>query len=340
MNHLARSRGSRRLSALAAVGAASALLIAGCSSDSGGKDAEEQAQDAVVGNAGTEELKIAMITHAAPGDTFWDIVQKGAEMAAKKDNVNLVYSSDPDVAKQANLIENAINQDVDGIAVSLANPDGLRGAISDARDAGIPVVTFNSGLSAWQDVGALAHFGQDETVAGHAFGERLNEEGAEHAVCVIQEQGNIALEQRCAGVKDTFEGETETLYVEGTDMPSVKSSIEAKLRQDDSIDYVVTLGAPFAMTAVSAVGDAGSEAQVATFDLNPELARAIQAGDVQFAVDQQPYLQGYMSVDTLWLYNTNGNFPGGGAEPVLTGPAFVDETNIEDVAAFAANGTR
>ncbi|MGP3971469.1 sugar ABC transporter substrate-binding protein [Streptomyces sp. 6N223] len=340
MNGIARFRSSRRLSALAALGAAGALLVAGCSSDSGGAEAEEQAQDAVVGNAGTEELKIAMITHAAPGDTFWDIVQKGAEMAAKKDNVNLVYSSDPDVAEQANLIQNAINQEVDGIAVSLANPEGLRGAIADAQDAGIPVVSFNSGLSAWKDVGALAHFGQDEEVAGQAFGERLNEEGAQHAVCVIMEQGNIALEQRCAGVKDTFEGETETLYVEGTDMPAVKSSIEAKLRQDDSIDYVVTLGAPFAMTAVSAVSDAGSDAQVATFDLNNELAQAIEAGDVRFAVDQQPYLQGYMSVDTLWLYATNGNFPGGSEEPVLTGPAFVDETNIEQVAAFAANGTR
>jgi simple sugar transport system substrate-binding protein len=337
MNRIPRPRRSRGLTALAAAGA---LLIAGCSSDSGGAEAQEESGNAAIGSSGTERLDIAMVTHAAPGDTFWDTVREGAEMAARKSNVRLIYSSSPAVAEQANYIQNAIDQDVDGIAVSLASPEGLRGAIADAEDAGIPVVSLNSGLSSWQDVGALAHFGQDESVAGQAFGERLNEEGAEHAVCVIQEQGNVGLEERCGGVEDTFQGETETLFVEGTDMPSVKSSVEAKLRQDDSIDYVVTLGAPFALTSVTAVADAGSEAQVATFDLNSELVTAIQDGDVTFAVDQQPYLQGYLSVDTLWLYSTNGNFPGGGQEPVLTGPAFVDESNIDQIAEFAANGTR
>ncbi|MGP4113548.1 sugar ABC transporter substrate-binding protein [Streptomyces sp. 4N509B] len=325
---------------LAALGAAGALLLAGCSSDSGGRESEEEAGEAGVGESGTERLTIALVTHQAPGDTFWDIVREGAEMAARKSNVELIYSADPEVARQATLIQNAIDQDVDGIAVSLANPEGLRDALAAATDAGIPVVSLNSGLDSWQDVGALAHFGQDESVAGEALGERLNEDGAERAVCVIHEQGNIGLEQRCEGVAETFEGEIENLYVEGTDMPGVKATIEAKLRQDEAVDHVIALGAPFALTAVTSVADAGSEAEVATFDLNSELAQSIQDGDIAFAVDQQPYLQGYMAVDTLWAYNTNGNFPGGGQEPVLTGPAFVDESNIEEVAAFAANGTR
>lgn len=339
MTRIPRSRRSRGVSLLAALGVG-VLLATGCSSDSGGKKAEEEAQGPAVGDAGTERLKIAMVTHQAPGDTFWDIVREGAEMAARKSNVRLVYSADPDVGEQANLVQNAIDQKVDGIAVSMANPEGLRGAIRDATEAGIPVVSLNSGLDAWQDVGALAHFGQDESVAGEAAGKRLNEEGAEHVLCVIHEQGNIGLEDRCAGVAETFEGKTENLFVEGTDMPSVRSTIEAKLRQDDSIDYVVALGAPFALTATTSAADAGSDAKVASFDLNPELAQAIQDGEVVFAVDQQPYLQGYLAVDTLWAYNINGNFPGGGEEPVLTGPAFVDESNIDDVADFAANGTR
>jgi simple sugar transport system substrate-binding protein len=123
-------------------------------------------------------------------------------------------------------------------------------------------------------------------------------------------------------------------------MPSVKSTITAKLKQDPSIDYVVTLGAPFALTAVQSVSDAGSKAKIATFDLNKDLIKSIKAGDIQFAVDQQPYLQGYLAVDGLWLYKNNGNYSGGGVAPVLTGPAFVDKSNVAAVAAFAAKGTR
>jgi simple sugar transport system substrate-binding protein len=325
--------------ALAAATAA-LLLLAGCSSGSGGRAAENEGGDIAAGRADTEPLTIALVTHAADGDTFWDIVREGAEAAAGKDNVDLVLSSDPDPPVQATLVQNAIDQDVDGLAVTLAHPDALAGAVAAARDAGIPVVVLNSGQDAWREQGALAYFGQDETVAGRALGDRLNRDGAGHAVCVVHEQGNVALEARCAGVADTFAGETEILYVEGADMPSVKATIEARLRQDPSIDRVVTLGAPFALTAVLSAADAGSAARVATFDLNADLVRAIRDGDVAFAVDQQPFLQGYLAVDTLWLYRVNGNFPGGGTAPVLTGPAFVDRDNVETVARYAEAGTR
>ncbi|MFI8180136.1 sugar ABC transporter substrate-binding protein [Actinacidiphila glaucinigra] len=335
-----RSRRNRRISAVAALSAAALLLAAGCSSSSGGKKAEESPDAAAAGKADTPRMKIAMVTHAAPGDTFWDLIRKGAQAAAAKDNVELIYSNDPNAATQANLIQNAIDQKVDGIAVTLAKPDAMKDVVAKAEAAGIPVVGFNAGLDDWKDQGLLEYFGQDESVAGEALGNKLNDLGAKHNVCVIHEQGHVALEARCAGVKKTFKGKTENLYVNGTDMPSVKSTITAKLKQDSGIDYVVTLGAPFALTAVQSVADAGSKAKVGTFDLNKDLVKAVQDGGVQFAVDQQPYLQGYLSVDSLWLYKTNGNVSGGGVAPVLTGPAFVDKDNVESVAAFAAKGTR
>ncbi|MFC8372507.1 MULTISPECIES: sugar ABC transporter substrate-binding protein [unclassified Streptomyces] len=330
---------SRRI-AFVAVAAAAALTLAGCSSGSGGKKSEEGGADASAGKASTPRMKVALVTHQAPGDTFWDIVRKGAEAAAAKDNVDLIYSNDPNAGTQATLVQNAIDQKVDGIAVTLAKPDALKAVIAKANAAGIPVVGLNSGLSDWKELGLLEFFGQDESVAGEAFGKKLNEVGAKNAVCVIHEQGNVGLTQRCDGVKKTFEGETQILNVNGTDMPSVKSTITAKLKQDSSIDYVVTLGAPFAPTAVQSVGDAGSEAKVATFDLNKELTKAIEAGDIEFAVDQQPYLQGYLAVDGLWLYENNGNYSGGGEQPVLTGPAFVDKSNVDAVSEYAAKGTR
>uniref|UniRef100_UPI0031E09222 sugar ABC transporter substrate-binding protein n=1 Tax=Streptomyces hawaiiensis TaxID=67305 RepID=UPI0031E09222 len=331
---------SRRFAPVVAVAAAAALTLAGCSSGSGGKKAEEGAANASAGKATTPRMTVALITHQAPGDTFWDTVRKGAEAAAAKDNIKLVYSADPNAGNQANLVQTAIDQKVDGIAVTLAKPDAMKGVIGKADKAGIPVVGLNSGLSDWKQFNMLEFFGQDESVAGEAFGKKLNEVGAKHALCVIQEQGNVGLTQRCDGVEKTFDGKLDVQNVNGADKPSVKSTLTAKLKQDSSIDYVVTLGAPFALTAVQSVSDAGSKAKVATFDLNKELIQSVKSGDIQFAVDQQPYLQGYLAVDGLWLYKNNGNYSGGGEQPVLTGPAFVDKSNVDKIAEFAAKGTR
>ncbi|MFF7734399.1 MULTISPECIES: substrate-binding domain-containing protein [unclassified Streptomyces] len=331
---------SRRFAPVVAVAAAAALTLAGCSSSSGGKKSEEGAADASAGKATTPRMTVALVTHQAPGDTFWDTVRKGAEAAAAKDNIKLIYSADPNAGNQANLVQTAIDQKVDGIAVTLAKPDAMKGVIGKADKAGIPVVGLNSGLSDWKQFNMLEFFGQDESVAGEAFGKKLNEVGAKHALCVIQEQGNVGLTQRCDGVEKTFDGKLDVQNVNGADKPSVKSTLTAKLKQDSSIDYVVTLGAPFALTAVQSVADAGSKAKVATFDLNKELISAVKGGDIQFAVDQQPYLQGYLAVDGLWLYKNNGNYSGGGEQPVLTGPAFVDKSNVDKIAEFAAKGTR
>ncbi|MFF1405259.1 substrate-binding domain-containing protein [Streptomyces sp. NPDC058294] len=339
MDRSSRSR-SRRAASLVAVAAAAALTLAGCSSGSGGKKAEEGAANASAGRADTPRMTVALVTHQAPGDTFWDTVRKGAQAAAAKDNVKLVYSADPNAGNQAGLVQNAVDQKVDGIAVTLAKPDAMKGVLGKAEQAGIPVVGLNSGLSDWKKLGLVEFFGQDEGVAGEAFGDKLDTTPAKKIVCVIQEQGNVGLTQRCDGVKKTFKGTTETLYVNGTDMPSVKSTITAKLKQDNSIDTVVTLGAPIALTATQSVADAGSKAEVATFDLNNQLVKAVRNGSIEFAVDQQPYLQGYLAVDSLWLYKNNGNYSGGGVQPVLTGPAFVDKSNVDKIAEFAAKGTR
>jgi simple sugar transport system substrate-binding protein len=329
----------RPLTLLAVLVAALALLATACSSDSGGKKADEEADLPGAGTADTPRMTIAMIHHAPAGDTFWDIIRKGAEAAAAKDNVDLMYNGDVDISEQSTLVQNAINQKVDGIAVTLPNAEGLSNVLAQAEDAGIPVVAFNAGVDDWQDVGAMEFFGQEESLAGEQAGQRLSEEGAGKVLCVLQAQGQVQLEARCDGVASGFDGEMEKLYVNGEDMPSVRSTITAKLQEDDSIDHVVTLGAPIAMTAIQSVADAGSEAKVVTFDTNPEVVDAIGSGDVQWAIDQQPYLQGYLAVDSLWLYNTNGNVIGGG-NPVLTGPAFIDESTLEEVAEYAQRGTR
>ncbi|WP_420030312.1 substrate-binding domain-containing protein [Rhodococcus ruber] len=321
-----------------AMGVALAASVAACSSSGGAPEESDSGSNA--GTADTPKATIAMITHEVPGDTFWDLIRKGAEAAAAKDNIELRYSADPEAPNQANLVQSAIDSKVDGIAVTLAKPDAMAPSVEAAEAAGIPVVAFNSGYDSWKDMGVGQYFGQDETIAGQAAGARLTADGAKKTLCIIQEQGQVALESRCAGVTSGFTGgSTEILNVNSKDMPSVEATITAKLQQDPSIDHIVALGAPIALTAVQSKANAGSNATIVTFDTNAALVDAITAGDVAWAIDQQPYLQGYLAIDSLWLYLNNGNTIGGGT-PVLTGPAFIDSTNIDAIAEYAKNGTR
>ncbi|MEU1072000.1 MULTISPECIES: substrate-binding domain-containing protein [unclassified Streptomyces] len=334
----------RTAATAAALAAALALAVTGCSG-SGGKSSEDKADDgAPAGGKGvsTPRMKIAMITHAGEGDTFWDIVQSGAKQAAAKDNADFLYSANKEGQQQAQLVQAAIDQKADGIVVTLAKPEAVRDVVRKAVAAGIPVVTINSGAQYSKELGALGHIGQDEGVAGEAVGEQLNANGRKKAVCVIHEQGNVSLEERCAGVRKTFKGSVENLNVDGTNTPAATSSIEAKLQTGSggsAIDAVVTLGAPMAAAAVKAKGGAGSSAEVDTFDLNAAVIKQFKAKEIGFAVDQQPYLQGYLAVDELWLHRTNGNVVGGG-RPVLTGPAVVTGKDVPTLEKYTARGTR
>jgi simple sugar transport system substrate-binding protein len=315
------------------------LFAAAACSETGGKQEEAPAAGANAGQANTPEMTVQMVTHSAPGDTFWDIIRKGAEVAAAKDNVKFQYSSDPDSGKQATLIQSAIDAKVDAIAVTIPDPPAIAPAVKKAIDAGIPVVAFNAGIGNYQESGALSYFGSDESLAGETGGKRASDEGHKNLLCVIQFQGQVQLEARCDGVKKTFSGKWQKIYVNGSDLPSVKSTIAAKLTQDKSIDFVVTLGAPIALAAIDAIKDSGSSAKLGTFDFNPQIPPKITSGELQWAIDQQPYLQGYMAVDSLWLYKTNGNILGGG-QATLTGPFLVDKSNIDVVGKFAEGGTR
>jgi simple sugar transport system substrate-binding protein len=313
------------------------MALSACSS-SGGRPAENANAGAGGQAASTPRIKVALITHAAPGDTFWDIVRKGAEEAAAKDNVELLYTSDPEGGRQAQLIQQAVDQKVDGIAVTLAKPDALKDALKKATDAGIPVVSLNAGESVFAQLGAFTHFGSNEKLAGEAVGDKLNSLGLKHPVCVIQEQGHVGLEARCAGVKSKVPA-TEILYVQGTDMTQVSSTVTAKLQATADADVIIGLGAPYTLTILKAVTTAGSKAKVASFDMNAELAQKIADGAVEFTVDQQPWLQGYGSVDALWQAK-RGGFKLGGGQPVLTGPTIVDKAGAANALTFAQQGIR
>ena len=322
---------------LLAVGSAAALVLA-VSACSGGGAPQSNTDDGSGGGGGDSGYTIAMITHETPGDSFWDKIRAGAEQAAKDTGAKLQYSNDPAADKQAQLIQTAVDSKVDGIATTLVTPDALAGAVKSATEAGIPLVGFNSGIDQYKELGALMYFGSDENLAGTTAGQRIAKDGAKHPLCVIQAAGSVALEARCAGVKSAIPA-TENIQVNGADDSAVVSTLQAKLAEDKSIDYIVTLGAPIALDAMKSLDQAGSSAKLVTFDLNQDAAQAIKDGKIQFSVDQQPYVQGYMAITALYLNKKNGNDIGGG-KAVLTGPSFVDSTNIDTILPFTKNNTR
>jgi simple sugar transport system substrate-binding protein len=321
--------------AVAAI-AASALVVAGCSN---GAPATSPSKASNTGaSAGGGDITVAVVTHSAPGDPFWDVVKSGAEAAGKQEGVKVTYAGDPDPAKQSQLIDNAVAQKVQGVAVSMANPDGLKESIQKAIAAGIPVITINSGLEKSKQFGAITHVGQSEELAGEGAGEKFKSLGVKKMLCVIHEAGNVGLESRCSGAKKTF-GDVQNLQVDVSNIADAQNTIKSKLLADPSIDAILTLNPAIAKAAVAAKKDANSKAQIATFDVSSDVVAAILAGDVAFAVDQQPYLQGYLPVVFFALKVRNGNDVGGG-QPVYSGPGFVTKDNAAQVKKFAASGTR
>ncbi len=322
---------------LLALALAAPLLISACSTEnSGGGDESGDGGGAATASG---DLDFAVVTHGSAGDAFWDVVQNGAEAAGEDLGVGVDYQSDGDPQRQSQLIQAAVNQDVDGIVVSMANPDALEDSIGAAVAAGIPVVTINSGGDRSAEFGAIGHVGQDETVAGFGAGQRLAADGAQNVICVVHEAGNIGLEQRCAGASEGLGADVRLLQVDVNDLQAAQSTITSQLQSDPSIDAVLTLNSAVASVAASAADDAGSDAEIATFDLNGDVISAIQDGTIAFAVDQQQYEQGYLPIVMLQLYAENLNTVGGG-QPVLTGPAIVDAENVDEIADLASAGTR
>jgi len=327
---------------LVVVLALSALVVVGCGGGddkSGDKSSSSGGTQAVNLTQGSD-LTIAMVTHSDEG-SFWSVVKKGAEQAAKDEGVKLIWSpSNNDPQKEAQLIDAAVSQKVDGLAVSVPNASAIKDSLAKAKAAGIPIVTLNSGADDFKSLGAITHVGQTETIAGKAAGARLKADGVKKVLCVIHEQNNIGLQQRCDGVKQGFGGPVTNLQVKGTaDIATTQTEIKSKLQADKSFDGVIALNPDIASAAKTAIKGASSNAKLATFDLSPNVLKDIQSGDVQFAVDQQQYLQGYLPVVFLKLYRENANTVGGG-QPVLTGPGFVDKTNVATVQKLTEAGTR
>lgn len=321
-----------------------ALAVTGCSTDSAGNSSTSPSasgSSAASGGGAAADMKICLYTHG-DGGGFWSVAKKGAEQAAKDLGVNLDYQeSNNDPQKQAQLIEAGVSAGCKAIAVSAPNPDAIKDALAKATAAKLPIVTMNSGSGVFKDLGAFTHVGQDELIAGQEAGKKFKEMGVKKVLCPIQEANNIGLQQRCDGAKETF-GNVENLQLSSglKDIAKSEAEIQAKLTADPTIDAVFALNADIATGSAIPAGEAvGRKLTIGTVDLSADAVQAIKDGKLAFAIDQQQYAQGYMSITLLYLNLLNGHELGGG-QPMYTGPGFVTKDNADLVQKLAGAGTR
>jgi len=287
-----------------------------------------------------------VVTHGQASDPFWSVVKNGIDQAAKDQGVSVNYSAPDtfDMVKMSQLIDAAVAKKPNGLVVSMPDYDALKGSLQKARDAGIPIITINSGSDHYKDVGAITHVGQDENFAGQAAGKKLADAGAKKVICINQEVGNAGLDARCNGAKGSLTaagGSLDVVQVDLKDAAGAQNTIKSKLQSDPSIDTILALGPTGAGPSLAAVKDLNGNGKIklATFDLSADVLDAITSGDMLFAVDQQQYLQGYLGVTFMALNAKNLNEVGGG-QPVATGPSFVEKSTAAKVKDLAAKGTR
>jgi len=309
------------------------FVVAGCGGEEGGTQGG--------GGAERKDIRISVVTHGQASDPFWSVVKNGVDQGAEDMGVEVEYNAPQtfDMVKMSQLIDAAVATEPDGLVVSIPDEEALSESIRKATDAGIPVVSINSGGDVSEKLGALTHVGQTEFKAGVGAGERLAQDGVDNALCINQEVGNVALDQRCDGFEQGLGGQVKVVAVDLTNPTDAQAKIETAVQQNPDINGVLALGPTGAEPALKALEESGKlgDIKLATFDLAPSVLKAIRDGDMVFAVDQQQYLQGYLPIVFLTNYAQYGTIP---ASEVLTGPAFVTQENAQQVINLSKKGIR
>lgn len=316
-----------------------ALLLAAC--DGSGRNAVDDGAGASV-EGGQTTPRVVVVTHGQPADPFWSVVSRGVRDAGRDLGVDVQYQAPErfSMVEMADMIEAVIVARPDGLAVSLPDADALGEVVRSALDEGIPLVSLNAGAGAFEELGIRTHVGQPEYEAGRAAGAQLAEEGVRSGLCVNHEVGNLSLDRRCRGFVDALQeagGDATVLAAELADPDDSRERIAGALSQDPPPDGLLTLGVAAVPPALAALNEEGIAIPFATFDLSIEVLDAIETGRMLFAVDQQPYLQGYLAVEALALHARTGMTPVG---VVRTGPALLTADDVPEVRDAVARGIR
>ena len=276
-----------------------------------------------------------MVTHGQAADSFWLIVRNGIEIAAKETDSDVDYRSPEkfDLQAMARLIDEAVASEPDGLVVSIPDAAVLSKSVRAAVAAKIPVISTNSGLEVSHQLGCLMHIGQAEEAAGRKAGQKMKGMGVKEAIILNQEVGNIALDERIKGFRAGFEGPFHHVQVLAVKMnfEECQDLVYDYLQKNPSVDGVMALGPIAAEPALAAIAQLGKTGQIklCTFDISPAIIAALAKKQMEFAIDQQEWLQGYLPIVFLANYIRYGSIPQN--DFIMTGPSVVTSENAGKV---------
>jgi len=292
-----------------------------------------------------KDVHVTFVVHGSASDPYWSVVKRGVDDAAKLTGAKVDYYNPQvfDVVEQARLMDAAIATKPDGIAVSIADADAMRKSVTAAVAAGIPLVVVDSGEKAGAEMGATMYVGTvSEYDSGKKAGERLAKDGILKVVCINHEVGNVSLDERCQGLNDGLKpagGGTEVVAVT-PDPADVQRRTEAYLSAHPEVQAVFAMGAGAADPLIQLFKDKElfGKLKLYTFDISPVVLDSIVAGQMEFGMDAQQYLMGYLPVIFLVEHATHGFWP---LNSFYTGPLFIDSKDkAEAILTLAKEGIR
>ena len=250
------------------------------------------------------EATYCFLHHGEPG-IFWNAVDESAYAA----HLHLglpslgLYNYFPSGEELSEAIRECISRDAVAIATTLGDPEGVRDALTEARAAGVNIVSFNSGAAFAAELDSAIHIAVDEAGIGRKAGEAFTASGVSGDIlCVIHEPDNIALGERCNGLDAAYDGgSVEQFPIYESDDVQGRARLLAQRLVQGGVGAIFTLGADAARPAILSLRATQDEVKIGAVGLSGETYEASVRGPIDFVIWDQPELQGYLATAAMLL---------------------------------------
>jgi simple sugar transport system substrate-binding protein len=308
--------------------AALALEACGGGSSSTSSAASGGSASSVFGSG--QSYKFTFVNHVTT-NTFFTPTQNGAADACKLLGCSYQWSGSQNsvISEMVNAIDTAVTASVNGIATSLIDPTAFNAPVSKALAAGIPVVAYNADAASNP---RLSYIGQDLFLSGQMMGRHINSlVGSGDIGLFIATPGSLNLQPRISGAQSTLlKSITPHVVATGAAQSQELTVIKSYIQSHSSYKgFFAVDGGSTGATGLSMqqLGVASKGVKGGGYDLDPNTQKTLSAGVMQFTIDQQPYLQGFLPILQLYLYNATQKLTG--IANVDTGLKFLDKTSIQ-----------
>ena len=234
-----------------------------------------------------------VISHGGEADLFWGLAAESSVAAAGALGINVRAESYAVAAEQAEAIRRCVADGATGIATTLAEPEVLKPAVREAIDAGIPVISFNSGAEVASEVGTVMHISLDDREGGRIAADEFNARGIEgNVLCVIHQPNNIGLHDRCDGFEERFTGTVERWSP--TSVETDIDDLKARLAEGN-VDAVLALSSDSGTAVRIVIYLSKSDIPAATFGWSRLIGELVSEGRMMFTILDHPELQPYLA---------------------------------------------